>query len=116
MHECNANANPNEKYFGHKRLEKLAQGPKVSKGKLWTSDNTNHLTKRLKLAPIKRFGKDVSILTISRDILKNNNFPFNKIPNKVISNLYMFGPRILYQILKDINNTRVITIQNHSIL
>ena len=95
MHKCNVKENPNEKHFGHKRLKELAQGPKVSKEKLWTRDNTNHLTKRLKLAPIKRFGKDVSILTISRDILKNNNFPFNKIPNKVISNLCMLGPRML---------------------
>ena len=49
MHECNAKENPNEKHFGHKRLKELTQGPKVSK---WTSDNTNHLMKRLKLAPI----------------------------------------------------------------
>ena len=27
MHECNANANPNEKNFGHKRLKELVQGP-----------------------------------------------------------------------------------------
>ena len=27
MHEYNANANPNEKHFGHKRLKELAQGP-----------------------------------------------------------------------------------------
>ena len=65
MHECNAKENPNEKHFGHKRMKELAQGPKVSKEKLWTCDNTNHLTKRLKLAPIKRFGKNFSILTIS---------------------------------------------------
>ena len=67
---------------------------------------------RLKLASIKWFGKDVSILTLSRNVLKSNNFPFNKIPNEVISNLYMFGLIMLYQILRDINNTRIITIDN----
>ena len=110
MHKCNAKENPNEKHFGHKRLKELAQGPKVSKEKLWTHDNTNHLTKRLKLAPIKRFGKKFSILTINKDILKSNNFSFNRIPNKVISNLYMLGLRMLNRVLGDINNTRVITI------
>ena len=84
MHECNAKENPNGKHFGYKRLKELAQGPMVSKEKLWTCDNTNHLTKRLKLAPIKRSRKNVCILIISRDILKSNNFFFNKIPNKVI--------------------------------
>ena len=70
----------------------------------------------LKLTSIKRFGKDVSILTFNRDIFKSHNLSFNQILNKVISNLYVFSLRVLNMILKDINSTRIITINNHGVL
>ena len=81
-----------------------------------TQNHTNYLTKCLKLTSIKRFGEDVNILTFSRDILKSHNLSFNKIPNKVISNLYEFSLRVLNRVLWDINSTRIITIDNHGVL
>ena len=81
-----------------------------------TQNHTNYLTKSLKLTSIKRFGEDVGILTLNRDILKTHNLSFNKIPNKVIHNLYMLSLRMLNKVLRYINSTRVITINNHGIL
>ena len=81
-----------------------------------TQNHTNYLTKCLKLTSIKRFGKDVSILTFSRDILKSHNLSFNKIPNKVISNLYVLSLRVLNRVLRNINSTRIITINSHGVL
>ena len=65
---------------------------------------------------MKRFGEDVSILTFNRDIFKSHNISFNQIPNKVISNLYVFSLRVLNMILRDIDSTRIITINNHDVL
>ena len=81
-----------------------------------TQNHTNYLTKCLKLTSIKGFGEDVSILSFSRDILKTHNLSFNKIPNKVISNLYVLSLRMLNRVLRYINSTRVITINNPGIL
>ena len=81
-----------------------------------TQNHTNYLTKCLKLTSIKRFGEDVSILTFSRDILKTHNLSFNKIPNEVISNLYVLSLRMLNRVLRDINNTKIITTNNHGIM
>ena len=87
-----------------------------SQGRLGTQNHTNYLTKCLKLTSIKRFGEDVSILTFSRDILKRHNLSFNKIPNEVIPNLYVFSLRVLNRVLRDIDSTKIITINNHGIL
>ena len=87
-----------------------------SQGRLGTQNHTNYLTKCLKLTSIKKFSEDVSILTFSRDILKRYNLSFNKIPNEVISNLYVLSLRVLNRVFRDINGTRIITINNHGIL
>ena len=76
-----------------------------------TQNHTNYLMKCL-----KRFSEDVSILTFNRDILKCHSLSFNKILNKVISNLYVFSLRVLNRVLRDINSTRIITINNHGVL
>ena len=81
-----------------------------------TQNHTNYLTKSLKLTSIKRFGEDVGILTLSRDILKTHNLSFNKIPNEVIPNLYVLSLSMLNRVLRYINSTRVITVNNHGIL
>ena len=65
---------------------------------------------------IKRFGKDVGILTLSRNILKTHNLSFNQISNEVIPNLFMLSLRMLNRVLRYINSTRVITVNNHGIL
>ena len=81
-----------------------------------TLNHTNYLIKCLKLTSIKRFGEDVGILLFSRDILKTHNLSFNKIPNEVIPNLYVLSLRMLNKVLRYINSTRVITVNNHGIL
>ena len=74
-----------------------------------TQNHTNYLTKCLKFTSIKRFGEDVIIF-------KSHNLPFNQIPNKVISNLYVLSRRVLNRVLRDIDSTRIITIDNHGVL
>ena len=81
-----------------------------------THNHTNYLKKSLKLTSIKTFDEDVGILTLSRDILKTHNLSFNKIPNEVIPNLYVLSFKILNSVLRYINSTRVITVNNHGIL
>ena len=105
------NANPRNKKEKHKN-----QRTKVTKGKTMkhkdqenqdrsgTENHTHYLTKSLKLTSIRRFGEDVGILTLSRDILKTHNLSFNKIPNKVIPNLYVLRLRMLNRVLRYINS------------
>ena len=87
-----------------------------SQDKSGTQNHANYLMKCLKLTSVKRFSEDVSVLTFSRDILKTHNLPFNKIPNEVLSNLYVLSLRMLNRVLRYINSTRVITVSNHGIL
>ena len=63
-------------------------------------DDSNVLTKEFKPFAIKRFGKQISLLIISVNKLKSKSTTFDKLPNKVMSNLYVFGSRMLNQILK----------------
>ena len=87
-----------------------------SQDKSGTQNHTNYLTKSFKLTSIKRFGEDVGILTFSRAILKTHNLSFNKILNEMIPNLYVLSLRMLNRVLKYINSTRVIIVNNHGIL
>ena len=79
-------------------------------------NHTNYLTRGLKLTSIKRFGENVGILTLSRNILKTHNLSFNKIFNEMIPNLNVLSLRMLNRVLRYINSTRVITVNNHGIL
>ena len=116
---CNANLrnkeNKNQITMVIKSIAMKHKDQEIQEGS-GTQNHTNYLTKSLKLTSIKRFGEDVSILTFSRDMLKTHNLSFNKIPNEVISNLYVLSLRMLNRVLRDINSTRVITINNHGIL
>ena len=60
---------------------------------LW--DNTNVLTKEFKPFTVKRFGKQISLLIINVNKLKSKSTIFDKLPNKVMSNLYVFSLRML---------------------
>ena len=122
MRECNAmqiletkekNTKTKEQWSQKKSNE--AQGPRQQNSSR-TQNRTNYLTKGFKLTSIKRFGENVSILTLSRNILKTHNLSFNKIPNEVIPNLNVLSLRMLYRVLRYINSTRVITVNNHGIL
>ena len=66
-------------------------------------DNTNFLAKEFKPFAIKRFGKQISLLIISVNKLKSKSTIFDKLPNEVISNLYVFGSRMLNRILRNVS-------------
>ena len=72
--------------------------------------------KGFKLTSIKKFGENIGILTLSRNILKTHNLSFNKIPNKVIPNLNVLSLRMLNRVLRNSNSTRVITVNNPGLL
>ena len=61
-------------------------------------DNTNILAKEFKLFAIKRFGEQISLLIISVNKLKSESTIFDKLPNEVMSNLYVFSSRMLNRI------------------
>ena len=61
---------------------------------------------------VKRFGKQVGLLIISVNELKNESTIFDKFPNEMMSNLYVFDSRMLNRILRDINGTGIVTIDS----
>ena len=63
-------------------------------------DNTNVLVKEFKPFAIKRFGEQISLLIISVNKLKSESTIFDKLPNEVMLNLYVFSLRILNKILE----------------
>ena len=52
-------------------------------------DNTNFLAKEFKPFAIKRFGKQISLLITSVNKLKSKSTIFDKLPNEVMSSLYV---------------------------
>ena len=62
-------------------------------------DDINVLTKEFKLFALKRFGKKISLLIIGVNKLKSKSTIFDKLLNEVMSNLYVFGSRMLNRIL-----------------
>ena len=79
-------------------------------------DDTNVLTKEFKLFAVKRFGKQISLLIISVDKLKSKSTIFDKLPNEVMSNLYVFSSRMLNQILRDVDDTNIIIVRSESVV
>ena len=79
-------------------------------------NNTNVLTKEFKAFSVKRFGKLVNLLIISVNELKSESTIFDKLPNEVMSNLYVFGSRMLNRILRDVNGTGIVTINSEMFL
>ena len=74
------------------------------------------MTKEFEAFTIKRFGKQVSLLIISVNKLKSESTIFDKLPNEVMSNLYVFCSRMLNRILRDINGTSIVTIDSEMFL
>ena len=72
-------------------------------------DDTNVLVKEFKPFAIKRFGKQINLLIISVNELKSESTIFDKLPNEVMSNLYVFSLRMLNRILRDVNDTGIVT-------
>ena len=79
-------------------------------------DNTNVLAKEFKPFAIKRFGEQISLLIISVNELKSKSTIFDKLPNEVTSNLYVFSSRILNRVLMDIDGTGIVTIDSEMLL
>ena len=79
-------------------------------------DNTNVLTKEFKTFAVKRFGEQVSLLIIGVNKLKSKNTIFDKLPNEVMSNLYVSGSRMLNQILRDLDGTSIVRIDGEMLL
>ena len=79
-------------------------------------DDTNVLTKEFKLFAVKRFGKQISLLIISVNKLKSKSTIFDKLPNEVMSNLYVFSLRMLNRILRDVDDTGIVTIDGKMLL
>ena len=79
-------------------------------------DDSNVLTNELKPFAVKRFGKQISLLIISVNKLKSKSTIFDKLPNEVISNLYVFSSRMLNRILRDVDGTNIVTIDGKMLL
>ena len=79
-------------------------------------DNTNVLVKEFKSFVIKRFGEQVSLLIISMNEFKSERTIFDKLPNEVMSNLYVFSSRMLNWILRDVDGTSIVTVDGKMLL
>ena len=79
-------------------------------------DDTDVLTKEFKTFVVKRFGEQISLLIISMNELKSKSTIFDKLPNEVMSNLYVFSSRMLNRILRDVNGTGIVTINGKMLL
>ena len=78
--------------------------------------DTNVLTEEFKTFAIKRFGKQISLLIINVNKLKSKSTIFDKFPNEVMLNLYVFSQRTLNRILRDVDGTGNVTIDGKMLL
>ena len=79
-------------------------------------DNTNVLAKKFKPFVIKRFGKQISLVIINVNKLKSKSTIFDKLPNEVMLNLYVFSSRMLNQILRNVDGTSIVTVDGKMLL
>ena len=79
-------------------------------------DNTNVLMKEFETFTVKRFGKQISLLIIGVSKLKSESTIFDKLLNEVMSNLYVFGSRMLNRILRDVNGTGIVIVDSKMLL
>ena len=79
-------------------------------------DNINVLMKEFETFTVKRFGKQISLLIIGVNKFKSESTIFDKLPKEVMLNLYVFGSRMLNQILRDVNGTGIVTIDSKMLL
>ena len=89
---------------------------KEERRRLIHGDNTNVLTKEFKTFAIKKFSEQVSLLIIGVNKLKSENTIFDKLPNEVMSNLYVFGSRMLNQIVRNVDGIGIVTIDGEMLL
>ena len=89
---------------------------KEERKKSFHGDNTNVLMKEFKTFAIKRFGKQVTLLIIGVNKLKSESTIFDKLPNEVRSNLFVFGSRMLNRILRDVDGIGIVTVDGKMFL
>ena len=65
---------------------------------------------------VKRFGKQISLLIISVNKLKSKSTIFDKLPNEVMSNRYVFSSRMLNRILRDVDGTGIVIVDGKMLL
>ena len=79
-------------------------------------DDTNFLMKEFKPFVVKRFGEQISPLITSVNKLKSKSTIFDKLPNEVMSNLYMFSSIMLNRILRDVDGTGIVIVNSKMFL
>ena len=79
-------------------------------------DNTNVLTKEFEAFTVKKFGKQVNLLIIGVNEFESESTIFDKLPNEVMSNLYVFSSRMLNQILRDVDSTGIVIVDGKMLL
>ena len=79
-------------------------------------DDINVLAKEFKPFASKRFGEQISLLIISVNELKSKSTIFDKLPNEVMSNLYVFSLRMLNQILRDVYGIGIVALDGKMLL
>ena len=65
---------------------------------------------------VKGFGEQVNLLIIGVNKLKSENTIFDKLLNEVMLNFYVFGSRMLNQILRNVDGTGIVTIDGEMLL
>ena len=89
---------------------------KEEKRGLIHGDNPDVLKKEFKPFAIKGFGEQISLLIINVNEFKSESAIFNKLMNKVMSNLYVFSSRMLNRIFRDFDGTGIVTIDGKMFL
>ena len=72
--------------------------------------------KEFKPFVVKRFGEQISPLITSMNKLKSKSTIFDKLPNEVMSNLYMFSSIMLNRILRDVDGTGIVIVNSKMFL
>ena len=91
-------------------------GKEEKKKRSVQGDDTNVLVEEFKPFAVKRFGKQICHLIFSVNELKSKSSIFYKLPNKVISNLYVFSLRMLNRILRDVDGTGIVIVDDKMFL
>ena len=79
-------------------------------------DNNNVLVKEFKPFAVKRFGEQIILLIINVNEFKSERTIFDKLPNEVMSNLYVFGSRMLNWVLRGVDGTGIVIVDNEMFL
>ena len=78
--------------------------------------DTNVLAKEFKPFAVNKFGKQVSLLIINVNKFKSKSTIFDKLPNEVMSNLYVFSSRMMNRILRDFDGTGIVMVDGKMLL